>query len=295
MRNLSIWDHIDDLRDLIIQMALIILLGFALVFYFHQNILNVLIHNWQTTSSTELSEEEIKYKRIFNSSSKTRQVTLPAHAQILEKQNSHKKSENSNLYQIKSQGYIEYSLVENPKLLLLSPLEGLVQVFKISFWLSFALTSPIWSWAFFRFILPGLHSHEKKLFIPFIFFSMVCAGLAIFFAHFFTIPLANQYLTTFNSGIGQNAWTFAHYIDYTFVIYFGHIIACELCLFLFFMVQFRIISSEKLISLRRYVIVLSFILAAILTPPDILTQFALAIPLVGFYEIAIFYGKYRKN
>ena len=122
-------------------------------------------------------------------------------------------------------------------------------------------------------------------------FSVAC-GCAI--AYCFTLPLANEYLTFFNSSIGQNAWTLNHYVNYVLFLSFGHAIAAELALLLFVLVHYRFLSPEWLISKRRYMIVVAFILGALLTPPDVLTQILLAVPLMGIYEIAILYAKWRK-
>jgi sec-independent protein translocase protein TatC len=130
--------------------------------------------------------------------------------------------------------------------------------------------------------------------VPFLLGSSICMGFGIGLAYWFTIPLANQYLQAFNASLGQNAWSFAHYVDYTLLIMLGHIIAFELSLLLLLLVHFRILSPEWLVSKRRYMIILTFILAALLTPPDVITQIALAIPLILLYELAIFYAKWRR-
>lgn len=292
-KNLCFWDHIEDLRTVIIRSGIVVFLGFIFALCFHQQLFHILTDNWQKTSDTLLIEREIKLFRIFNPTSETQLHEIPPQAKIVRQQNAQLTPRHTHHYQIEKEGFLDYELPSDQKLLILSPVEGLLLTFKICFWLSFALTAPFWGWILFSFVMPGLQTHEKALVIPFLIGSFVCMGCGIALAHFITIPLANDYLKTFNASLGQNAWTFSHYIDYTLLIIFGHIIAFELSLLLLLAVHFDIVSSQILISKRRYMIVAAFILAALLTPPDVLTQFALAIPLIAFYEMAILYGKYR--
>lgn len=293
-KNLCFWDHIEDLRTVIIRSGIVVFLGFILALCFHQQLFRVLTANWQEKTASSLEKKEIKHFRIFNSTPQSQLYEIPIQAKILHLKNSHPESTHSNFYLIESQGLLDYEVSSTPKLLFLSPLEGLLLTFKVSFWLSFALTSPLWGWIIFGFISPGMYSNEKALVFPFILGSFICMGLGIVLAYLVTIPLANQYLQAFNASLGENSWTFSNYVDYTLLIIFGHIIAFELSLLLLLMVHFRMLSAEWLISKRRYMMVAAFLLAALLTPPDVLTQFALAIPLICLYEIAILYGKWRQ-
>lgn len=178
-------------------------------------------------------------------------------------------------------------------LLILGPLEGLFFIVKLCFWMSFALTAPFWGWVWLKFILPGMKKSERRLLFPFLAFTLLNLVLTLLFALKVTIPISNQYLIQFNDTIGKNAWTLNHYFDYLFFIITGHVIASELGLLLLVFVHFSLIQTRILEEKRRVFYVFIFILSALLTPPDILTQFFLAIPLIILYECAIFYSKYR--
>lgn len=290
---LNVWDHVEDLRHTLIRIAGVVFVGFVLTLCFHQPLFEFLTNHWQNSSFTPLTEQTIQQIRITNRSPLNQSFSLPAGAQVTHQHHSQADPSSPSIYRLESQGYLDYEQESSPKLLFLSPLEGLLLTFKVSFWLSIALTAPLWGWILLQFVLPGLHVHEKAIAMPFILGSFFCTALGLALAHFLTIPLANQYLLAFNASLGQNAWSFGHYIDYTLLIYFGHVVALEICLLLLLMVHFGILSADWLISKRRYMIVAAFILAAFLTPPDVLTQLALAIPLVGLYELAILYGKWR--
>ena len=119
--------------------------------------------------------------------------------------------------------------------------------------------------------------------------------LSLFFSYFITIPLANQFFSTFNHNLGINLWSLSSYVNYTMFLLFSHAISFELFVIIFFLVHHRIFSPSTLIRKRRHAVVAIFILSAILTPPDVLTQIMLVIPLIGLYELVIFYAKLMES
>lgn len=183
----------------------------------------------------------------------------------------------------------------NKELLLFGPLDGLVLTLKVCFWTSLAVTSPLWGWTVMQFIVPGLRREEKNLAIPFLTGSFLSVCLGITFAYKVTLPFSNTYLADFNETIGINAWSLERYMDYTLLLFTGHAAALELWLILFFLVHMGWISPESLANKRRYMVLLSFILGAFLTPPDVASQILLAVPLYILFEFAIIYGKYIKR
>lgn len=287
----TFWDHIDELRKAILRALVVIGIGFIGTLFFYESLVQMITPT--SNSNDPLIKETLQLERVYNQTGKTVLFQLPHKAQIA---NPTIKAINQNLFEIPPKHSLDY-LISTPdsKLILLSPIEGMLQVFKLSFWTSLAVTSPIWILILLNFISPGLRTHEKWILLPFIFCSLIVMFLAILIAQSGTIPIANHYLETFNSSIGQNFWSFTHYVDYVLVVICGHIIAAELCLVLVFGVHFQLITAEWLVSKRRYMIVLAFVLGAALTPPDVITQLMMAIPLVVIYEIAILYGKIRQK
>lgn len=283
-QKMGLWDHIDDLRQVIIRAVFIIFFGFITALFFHEPLFNLLTADWQSKTTGFFKEQEIRRISITNQSTLSQQFKVPHGASIA-----------ATHVEVAPGQTISYEVATTPQLLLLGPLEGILQTFKVCFWLSIALTAPIWGWVLLKFALPGLNRQEKLVVLPFLICSTVCIGLAVLLAHYITIPISNAYLETFNSSIGQNAWTFGNYIDYTLLIYFGHIAAFELALLLFLGVHFGLISGDWLSSKRRVMIVLAFILGALLTPPDVFTQLMLAIPLIALYELSIIYARLRKK
>ncbi|MGA8164142.1 MAG: twin-arginine translocase subunit TatC [Waddliaceae bacterium] len=182
---------------------------------------------------------------------------------------------------------------ERRHLMILAPTDGLAMVMKTCFLVGAVISSPVWLYYCLQFIAPALRSQERKLIAPFFLLSFIFLLLGLLFAFFAAIPFANQYLDAFNTRLGENCWTLPHYIDYTLLLLLANALAFELCVMMLFFVHYGIFSSRLLIARRKGVIIGIFILAAILTPPDVFTQLMLAIPLIAFYEAAILYSSLK--
>lgn len=182
-----------------------------------------------------------------------------------------------------------------PQLVLLSPLEGILMAFKVSFWIALVITSPIWLFVILQFVLPGLKKREKNIAISFAIATIAFATTGLIFAFYITIPLANEYLLSFNQNIGLNLWSLEHYLNYTLFLLIANAFAFELGAIGIFGVKLRYISLEMLVSKRRHAIVGAFVLGALLTPPDVLTQLLLAFPLIALYEGLILYARVIKS
>ncbi len=290
----SIWGHVDELRQTILRSFLIIGLGFVILLGFYPSFLHFLTTNSLERVEGGLTKRRINREEITNQTSQQSLFELPPHARIVFDQKIPEIQQGQHLYYRLDPGQsLLYEQTINSPLLILGPMEGITLVFKMCFWLSIALTAPLWGWVWLQFILPGLKSREKVLILPFMICSLFSLGIGITFAYFVTLPLANQYLSVFNLSIGQNAWTVTHYVNYVLFLCLGHAVAAELGFILFLLVHYRFLSPTWLISKRRYMIVLAFVLGAFLTPQDVISQLLLALPLVILYEIAIWYSKFR--
>lgn len=181
------------------------------------------------------------------------------------------------------------------ELVVLGPIDGLLTVLKTSLWFSMAFTSPLWIYFLFQFITPAFHGNERRLFIPFGLISLAFLILGVLFAYLVMIPIANAFFLEFNAGLGQNLWTLSDYLDYTVILLLGSVIAFEFGALTFLVVHFRIVSAETLERGRKGVILGIFILSALLTPPDIVTQLMMAIPLTLLFEGTLLYGKWRES
>lgn len=174
-----------------------------------------------------------------------------------------------------------------------TPLEGFVVMMKITFWMGLLLTAPLWSFIWLRFFLPAVDSTYQRGVIVFVVLSFLSMVAGAFFAYHTMIPIAVFYLQQFSGGIGENRWTLLSYVDFVLMLLIVHAFLAEVACVLWGVVHLRWIHVETLVAWRRHMIVGAFILGALLTPPDLLTQFMVALPLIALYEGAIFYGRLR--
>lgn len=187
------------------------------------------------------------------------------------------------------------ALDPSPRLVLFGPLEGLGCLIKISLWIGAVAASPFWLYTLFAFIAPALGKAGRKTSLLFLILSCLSMCLGGFCAYKFTIPWANDHFFRLNMGLGENLWSLTEYIDYTLLLFFTHALLFEACALLFLLIHWGIITHLFLVQYRRAAVVLIFILSAILTPPDVLSQFFLAIPLLIVYEIATAYSQINKH
>jgi len=180
--------------------------------------------------------------------------------------------------------------LDSQPIVLFGPTSGVLLVCKLAFWCGFAFSSPIWLFLLLRFAVPALKKRERRVLVPFFFSSLLFFSLGALFAHRLTIPLANRFLYSFNTRIAENIWDLVTYLDYTFVLLFAHGVAFEGFIVLFFAIHLGLIGKEQLRSARRTAVVGIFIVAALFTPPDVLTQAMLAVPMVLLYECSIVYA-----
>lgn len=277
-------DHLEELRYTLIRVILAVALGFCVSLLFHRPIFEFLtnpltVKNQISTPNGTLQRQTLKRERIVN-----------PHGHIVNY------IQNNTVYAIPPMDYVDIDIPQtSDKLLILSPTEGITTIIKVCLWTGFLISSPIWLFFIAQFISPALYQQEKNLLFTFIFYSLLFLMLGTSFAFFVTIPIANQYLYAVNSSIGENFWSLGQYLDYTVFLLIANALAFESCVIILFLIKLNFLMASTMVQYRRHAIVLAFILGAILTPPDILTQVMLAIPLIVLYELMILYAKLREK
>ena len=288
----SFWEHFQELRHTVLSCLLIVAIGTSCAFAFKKEVFSFFTDSLQTSAPFII--EEVKRERIENGGKDAAIYHLP-HGSTLLSMSTGIEELTPAVYRIPPAGVItiERPCCSEKGLILLSPLEGLLLSLKVSILAGTLMTSPLWLYLLVRFFLPALYTNEKRLLFP-IFTSLACSLVGgIAFAKWVTLPLANHYLTEFNQELGTNFWTLPHYVSYATALLFGNAAALQVAALLFLLVHFGYVTAGALQHKRRHAIVAAFMLGALLTPPDIFTQFLLALPLIGFYELAICYAKTR--
>jgi sec-independent protein translocase protein TatC len=142
-----------------------------------------------------------------------------------------------------------------------------------------------------RFVAPGLYAKEKKAFLPFLLMTPVFFGIGASFAYFIAMPWALKFLLGFEGNVGgveQEALpAIGNYLSFTTRFIFGFGVAFLLPVLLMVLERAGIVTREQLAGSRRYAIVASGFVSAILTPPDAVSMLMMLVPLYGLYEFAI--------
>ncbi|HEV8053160.1 MAG TPA: twin-arginine translocase subunit TatC [Parachlamydiaceae bacterium] len=288
----SFWGHVEDLRRTLLRMLLIILSAVVICFICYEPIIAVLTKPLKHSKSATPIEERLEYIRVHNSESTSLSFILPAKSLLSHDLSYDIEPTSEFTYLISPGGSLVYAktAAQQNELVVLGPLEGILIALKTSLWVGAFISSPLWLLVLAQFFLPGLRAHEKNLILPFIITSLVFVITGCLFAYLLTIPMANHYLVNFNEGIGINLWSLGNYLEYTLFLLMANGIAFELGAIGIFAVHLKFLSAETLRNNRRFAILGAFMIATFLTPPDVLTQFMLAIPLIGLYEALIFYA-----
>jgi sec-independent protein translocase protein TatC len=139
-------------------------------------------------------------------------------------------------------------------------------------------------WAF---VAPGLYSHEKRFALPLIIFGSVLAYVGIAFVQFFVLDKMFAFIQGFTPASVAATPDIASYVEAILSLYLAFGLAFQVPIVVMLLVRFGMVGIEQLKSFRGYFIVVAFIIAAVVTPPDVISQLALAIPMCVLYEIGI--------
>ena len=181
--------------------------------------------------------------------------------------------------------------------------ETFLTYLKVAFFAAFFITSPFILIQIWKFIAPGLYSHEKKAIMPYLVITPILFLLGGMLVYYLIMPLAIKFFLSFESlGINTNLpiqleAKVNEYLSLVMKLIFAFGLSFQLPVVLSLLARIGVINSIFLKERRKYVVVMIFAAAAILTPPDPITQIGLAIPLLILYELSIFSVKFieKKN
>ena len=162
---------------------------------------------------------------------------------------------------------------------------------KVAFFAALMLSFPVLASQIWLFVAPGLYRREKKAFLPFLFMTPVLFRLGATLAYFFAVPVALHFLLGYEAsfgGVTQEALPgVGNYLDFVMRFLFGFGVSFLLPVLLMLIERAGLVTRDQLKRGRRYAILIAFIVAAVLTPPDVVSQFLLAVPLIALYEISL--------
>lgn len=158
---------------------------------------------------------------------------------------------------------------------------------KITLMAAFMVALPVVLYQLWAFVAPGLYSHEKKLMLPLVVSSTVLFVAGVAFCYFLVIPGMSKFIQAFAPSTITAAPDIEQYFGFVLTLFLVFGIAFEVPIAVIVLARMGIVTIAQLRQWRGYFVVASFIIAAVVTPPDVISQLALAIPMCILYELGI--------
>ncbi len=184
---------------------------------------------------------------------------------------------------------VQQALPEGNHLVFIHATEPFFTYLKVSAIAGLLLSLPIVLWQIWAFVSPALYSGEKKVALPFVLVSCLCFGCGTYFGFTWVFPLVFNFLITFGIGGGEiNAMlSMAGYLTMASRLLLAFGLVFELPTVVFFLARLGVVDHHWLSKKRKYALLVGFVLGAVLTPPDIFSQTAIALPFIVLYEVSI--------
>ena len=174
--------------------------------------------------------------------------------------------------------------VQNVKFFQLSPGEYFISTIKISFYTGLLFSSPFVVGQLILFLLPGLTKKETKIILPLLLSSLILFGLGLAFSYYTLIPAALNFFLNYSEEVLEPFWSFDQYFEFILVLFYSTGLAFQIPIIQILIGLLNIVSAKQMLGAWRYIILLSTILGAILTPStDPLTQLLLSLAILLLY------------
>ena len=186
---------------------------------------------------------------------------------------------------------VKHALPAGTSMIAVEIQETFFTAMKVAFFAGFIISLPVIFWQLWLFLAPGLYDHEKKLVVPFVFFATLMFLLGASFAYYIVVPVGFDFLIAFGNSVVSVLPSIGKYVGFFTKLLIGFGIAFELPVITFFLAKIGIVNDQMLKDFFRYAVVLIFIVAAVLTPPDVISQVLMAAPLLILYGVSIYIAK----
>lgn len=183
--------------------------------------------------------------------------------------------------------FLQNSILKNIELIVLTPYEFIVAKFSLSIFLSIFLSIPIIVYQLVLYIKPALKKKEKRFLVPITISSFILFIIGMFFGYMVLLKIGIRYLASLSMHANVvNLWSFGGVINFVFFTILITGLIFQLPLIVVLLDKLNIVNKATLKQKRVYIYVFIFIFAAILTPPDPITQLLIAVPLILLFEIS---------
>jgi sec-independent protein translocase protein TatC len=176
-------------------------------------------------------------------------------------------------------------------LIFTSVAEAFFTYMKVAFIGGLILASPFVLYQIWAFVAPGLYQKEKRYVVPFVLSGSFFFALGVLFGYFLAIPIGFKFLLGFATDFIKPMPSMKEYLSFSikFLLAFG--IVFEFPVVLILLARIGVVDAKTMARQRKYAILLIFIFAAVMTPPDLISQVIMALPLMGLYELSILLSK----
>ena len=192
----------------------------------------------------------------------------------------------AHLYDLLAAPLVEH-LPKGGTLIATSVISPFLVPLKITLMAAFLLALPVVLYQVWAFVAPGLYTHEKKLVLPLVVSSSLLFFAGIAFCYFFVFGKVFTFIQSFAPKSVSAMPDIEAYLSFVLTMFIAFGAAFEVPIVVVVLARIGLVTIEQLRAFRSYFVVLAFIIAAVLTPPDIVSQLALAIPMVLLYEVGI--------
>ena len=190
------------------------------------------------------------------------------------------------LYDLLAQPMVAH-LPMGTKLIATNVISPVLVPLKITLMAAFLVALPYVLYQVWSFVAPGLYSHEKKFVLPLVVSSTLLFFIGVAFCYFIVIPAMSRFIQSFAPTAITAAPDIEQYFGFVLTLFLVFGIAFEVPVAVVVLARIGLVSIEQLRKFRGYFVVGSFIVAAVVTPPDVISQLALAIPMCILYELGI--------
>ncbi len=194
------------------------------------------------------------------------------------------------LYNFLSEPLVRH-LPEGEKLIAIGVASPFLIPFKLALMVAFLITLPYTFYQIWGFIAPGLYQHEKRLVTPLLLSSVALFYIGMAFAYFLVIPMIAKAAVAFAPSNVNPTPDIASYLDFTVAMFLSFGLSFETPVATILLISMGVVSVETLTKARPYIIVGAFIIGMLLTPPDVVSQTMMAIPIWLLFELGLFLSK----
>lgn len=196
---------------------------------------------------------------------------------------------------------VRAALPEGSSLVFINATEPFFTYLKIAAFAGLLLALPVILWQIWQFVAPGLYGSEKRFALPFVLASFACFATGTWFGFQYVFPLVFRFLVQFGTGSGniEAMLSMGGYLSLTSKLLLAFGLVFELPIVIFFLARMGIVDHRWLARNRKYAVLLAFLIGAVLTPPDVISQISVAGPFLVLYEVGIIvarlFGKSRST